>query len=269
MMERMDVSKGAGSEPLKYDAGHGDEIARLVERYNRMAENVRRSASALAQSERESAWREMAMQVAHEIKNPLTPMKLGIQQLERRAKDGTTDPSDLRERVVSLSEVLQGQIDVLSRIADEFSTLARLPHGEMRAVSLRSILEQVVDLLSKPRVGPELHMEGDLELECDADQMVRLFQNLVLNAQQAIGNGAGTVGIHVFHDPIRVEVVDSGPGMDSETLERIFEPRFTTRGSGSGLGLPMVKAIADRHGSRVECRSEPGAGTVFTLVWND
>ena len=112
-------------------------------------------------------------------------------------------------------------------------------------------------------------MEGDLELECDADQMVRLFQNLVLNAQQAIGNGAGTVGIHVFHDPIRVEVVDSGPGMDSETLERIFEPRFTTRGSGSGLGLPMVKAIADRHGSRVECRSEPGAGTVFTLVWND
>ena len=268
MMERMDVARDEGFEPLRYSAGRGDEISRLVERYNSMAENVRRSAAALAKTERESAWREMAMQVAHEIKNPLTPMKLGIQQLERRAVDGNVDAEELRQRVVALSEVLQGQIDVLSRIADEFSTLARLPQGEMKAASLRGILEQVVELLAKPEVGPALVMEGDVEVECDADQMVRLFQNLVLNAQQAIGNGSGDIEIRVVCDPVRVEVADSGPGMDADTLARIFEPRFTTRGSGSGLGLPMVKAIASRHGCRVECRSLPGEGTVFTVVWS-
>jgi len=267
-MERREVARDEGFEPLRYSAGRGDEISRLVERYNSMAENVRRSAAALAKTERESAWREMAMQVAHEIKNPLTPMKLGIQQLERRAVDGNVDAEELRQRVVALSEVLQGQIDVLSRIADEFSTLARLPQGEMKAASLRGILEQVVELLAKPEVGPALVMEGDVEVECDADQMVRLFQNLVLNAQQAIGNGSGDIEIRVVCDPVRVEVADSGPGMDADTLARIFEPRFTTRGSGSGLGLPMVKAIASRHGCRVECRSLPGEGTVFTVVWS-
>ena len=267
MMERMDVSSDAGPEPLRYSAPAGDEIGVLVKRYNRMAENVRRSAVALAQSERESAWREMAMQVAHEIKNPLTPMKLGIQQLERRAKDEAVDAEEIRQRVVSLSEVLQGQIDVLSRIADEFSTLARLPQGEIEVVSLRGILEQVVELLVQPGVGPTLDMEGDQDVECDPDQMVRLFQNLVLNAQQAIGQGKGAVRIHVTHAPLCVEVVDSGPGMTEETLARIFEPRFTTRGSGSGLGLPMVKAIADRHGCTVACTSAIGEGTTFRVVW--
>jgi signal transduction histidine kinase len=268
MMDRMDVSNDAGFEPLRYTAPAGDEIGVLVNRYNKMADNVRRSTAALAQSERESAWREMAMQVAHEIKNPLTPMKLGIQQLERRAKDDTVDSGELRERVVSLSDVLQGQIDVLSRIADEFSTLARLPQGEITAVSLRSVLEQVVELWAKPEVGPVLVMEGDAVIECDADQMVRLFQNLVLNALQAVGNGPGEVIIKVFHQPLCVEVVDTGPGMKPEILARIFEPRFTTRGSGSGLGLPMVKAIAGRHGCRVECTSTLGEGTVFRVVWS-
>lgn len=269
MMERMDVTRDEGFEPLRYAAGAGDEIALLVDRYNRMAENVRSSALALARSERESAWRGMAMQVAHEIKNPLTPMKLGIQQLERRARNPEVDRETLGEGVVSLSEVLQGQIDLLSRIAGEFSTLARLPQGELVSTSLREILERVVKLCGIPGVGPRLEMEGDVEVSCDPDQVMRLFQNLILNAQQAVAGRDGEVWLRVCTDPMRVEVVDDGPGMDAGLLSRVFEPHFTTRGTGSGLGLPIVKAIADRHGWAVECRSEPGKGAVFSVILAD
>lgn len=265
LMDRMDVSKEEGYEPLHYASGQGDEIGVLVERYNRMVENVRRSAAALAKSERESAWREMAMQVAHEIKNPLTPMKLGVQQLERRALADGVALADLQGRVKELSEVLQGQIDLLARIADEFSTLARLPQGEMKPQSLRRVLENVVRLHAVPEVGPSLEMDGDVEVVCDADQLARLIQNLVINAQQAIGQRAGKVTIMVSQDPLVVTVKDSGPGMQPDVASRMFEPQFTTRGGGSGLGLAIVKAIAERHGIGVKCDTSPGKGTSFSL----
>ena len=265
MMERMDVSADVGFEPLRYAAGEGDEIALLVKRYNQMADNVRRSAAALAKSERESAWREMAMQVAHEIKNPLTPMKLGVQQLERRALDESADPRDVQQRVSELSAVLQGQIDLLARIADEFSTLARLPQGEMKPHSLRRILENVVRLHEKPHMGPTLSMTDDVEVVCDEDQFGRMVQNLVINAQQAIGEGEGKVEIVVNQNPIELIVRDSGPGMSDEVAARMFEPRFTTRGGGSGLGLAIVKAIADRHGMDVKCNTSHGKGTSFVM----
>ena len=265
MMERMDVTQDTGFEPLEYHTDGGDEIARLVERYNRMAENVRRSAAALAKSERESAWREMAMQVAHEIKNPLTPMKLGIQQMERRALNPDSDSADLRERVVKLSATLQGQIDLLARIADEFSSMARLPQGEFRVLSLRGVLEAVVELHGKPEMGPTLIMEGDAQIKGDRDQIIRLFGNLVLNAQQAIGSRPGKVEIRVNADVSEVEVEDNGPGMPPEVAHKAFEPRFTTRGSGTGLGLAIVKAIADRHQWAIEFISEEGKGTRFLI----
>lgn len=264
MMERMDVSRDDRPEPLRFDGRGAGEIATLVDRYNRMAEKARASALALAQSERESAWREMAMQVAHEIKNPLTPMKLGIQQLERRAKDATEQESDLREQIITLSTTLQGQIDLLVRIAEEFSTLARLPQGELRTLELRPLLEGVVALYAGAEAGVSLDMEGDWSLEADEDQLRRLLSNLMLNALQALQGGEGEVVLRARED--RLEVEDNGPGMPPEIAERAFEPQFTTRGSGSGLGLAMVKAIADRHGWSVEFDSELGRGTVFRVL---
>ena len=266
LMDRMDVTRDEAAEPLQYASAEGDEIGALVLRYNRMAEKVRRSAMALAQSERESAWREMAMQVAHEIKNPLTPMKLGIQQLERRALDDGSDAEDLRDRIVALSATLQGQIDLLSRIAGEFSTLARLPQGNMVPLSLRALLEEVVTLHAVDGMGPTIRGEGDIEVEADADQLKRLFANLVLNAQQAIGDGPGEVWIQLDVKARVVSVTDSGPGMDAEVAKRAFEPQFTTRGTGSGLGLAMVKAIAERHSWGVEFDSKPGAGADFRVL---
>ena len=264
MMERMDVSRDDRAEPLRFDGRGAGEIATLVDRYNRMAEKARASALALAQSERESAWREMAMQVAHEIKNPLTPMKLGVQQLERRALDPNEDSEALRERMVSLSRTLQGQIDLLVRIADEFSTLARLPQGDMVALQLRPLMEAVVELHDMPGIALSLEMEEEVVIQADEDQVRRLMSNLILNAQQAMGEKGGTVVLKV--DGHTIEVVDDGPGMPKEVADRAFEPRFTTRGSGSGLGLAIVKAIADRHGWGVEFDSEPSRGTTFRIL---
>ena len=264
MMERMDVSRDDRPEPLRFDGRGAGEIATLVDRYNRMAEKARASALALAQSERESAWREMAMQVAHEIKNPLTPMKLGIQHLERRAKDAAEQESDLREQIITLSTTLQGQIDLLVRIAEEFSTLARLPQGELRTLELRPLLEGVVALYAGAEAQVSLDMEGDWSLEADEDQLRRLLSNLMLNALQALQGGEGEVVLRARED--RLEVEDNGLGMPPEIAARAFEPQFTTRGSGSGLGLAMVKAIADRHGWGVEFDSELGRGTVFRVL---
>lgn len=264
MMERMDVSRDDRPESLRFDGRGAGEIATLVDRYNRMAEKARASALALAQSERESAWREMAMQVAHEIKNPLTPMKLGIQQLERRALDPNEDSEALRNRMVSLSRTLQGQIDLLVRIAEEFSTLARLPQGELRTLELRPLLEGVVALYAGAEAQVSLDMEGDWSLEADEDQLRRLLSNLMLNALQALQGGEGEVVLRARED--RLEVEDNGPGMPPEIAARAFEPQFTTRGSGSGLGLAIVKAIADRHGWSVEFDSELGRGTVFRVL---
>lgn len=264
MMERMDVSRDDRPEPLRFDGRGAGEIATLVDRYNRMAEKARASALALAQSERESAWREMAMQVAHEIKNPLTPMKLGIQQLERRAKDAAEQESDLREQIITLSTTLQGQIDLLVRIAEEFSTLARLPQGELRTLEMRPLLEGVVALYAGAEARVSLDIEGDWSLKADEDQLRRLLSNLMLNALQALQGGEGEVVLRARED--RLEVEDNGPGMPPEIAARAFEPQFTTRGSGSGLGLAIVKAIADRHGWSVEFDSELGRGTVFRVL---
>ena len=168
---------------------------------------------------------------------------LGIQQLERRALDADSDPAELKDRIVALSSTLQGQIDLLSRIAAEFSTLARLPQGELLALSLKRLLEEVVLLHGVEGVGPTLRCDGDIEVEGDADQLKRLFSNLIINAQQAIGDGPGKVWVVLDASEQCIVVKDSGPGMTKEVADRVFEPRFTTRGGGSGLGLAMVKAI--------------------------
>ena len=206
------------------------------------------------------------MQVAHEIKNPLTPMKLGIQQMEKRARDEEQDADELRKRFVSLSATLQGQIDLLARIADEFSTLARFatagPGSRVVACDAR-VHGGVAPTARNPAF---LDMEGEFKVQADEDQLRRLLSNLILNAQQAIGDGPGEVTLSVRGGAL--EVIDDGPGMPEEVAQHAFEPRFTTRGSGSGLGLAMVKAICDRHGWTVEFESKPAEGTTFRVAFN-
>ena len=180
--------------------------------------------------------------------------------------DEAQEAEALRSQIVDLSATLQGQIDLLVRIADEFSTLARLPQGEVARVSLRSVLESVVSLHQRAGQDLVLEMASDAAIEADEDQLRRMLGNLILNAQQAVEEKGSRVVVRATEQMIEVE--DDGPGMPQEVAERAFEPQFTTRGSGSGLGLAIVKAICDRHGWRVEFESISVTGTAFRILFD-
>jgi two-component system nitrogen regulation sensor histidine kinase NtrY len=251
-------------ESIEFDGS--DEVSRLVRQYNRMVDNVRESAEALAHSEREGAWRQMAMQVAHEIKNPLTPMKLGIQQLERAIGD---EADDLNDRFEKLAAMLHAQIDSLSRMATGFGSLARLSSTAHVRLQVEDVLSDVCSLHAREATGPVAPALTNATVMGDREQLVRLFGNLVLNAQQAIGSGSGTVELRASEhkDSLEIAVVDNGPGVPSDLVGRIFEPQFTTRGSGSGLGLAICRAIAEDHGAVLDWHESPGGGATFTVTW--
>lgn len=242
-----------------------DEVGELVREYNRTLKELVRSAELLARSERESAWREMARQVAHEIKNPLTPMRLGIQMLQRSQADGAPD---LPQRTARLCSTLIEQIDALSNIASAFSDFAQMPRPDMQPLDLSSILAGVHDL---HRNQPGMHIglslpDRPVVVRADRDQLIRIFNNLVKNAIQAIPDGReGQIDIilHVDEDSAVATVRDNGCGMTSEVRERIFVPRFSTKTSGMGLGLAMVKGIVEGMGGSIDLETESDHGTTF------
>lgn len=261
------MEKGAATGKVEaIDFSGSEEISRLVRQYNRMVDDVRSSSEALANSEREGAWRQMAMQVAHEIKNPLTPMKLGIQQFERAIGD---DPADLNEKFKKLAAMLHTQIDSLNRMATGFGSLARLSNRAHEPVHISDVLSDVCSLHNITGLGPDQAPETAAEVSGDREQLVRLFGNLVLNAQQAIGSGPGKVSFKVLVSEglLKVAVVDNGPGIPKELLPQIFDPQFTTRGSGTGLGLAICRSIAEMHEAQVDCHETPGGGATFTVTW--
>ncbi|MFM1875257.1 MAG: hypothetical protein RL266_994 [Bacteroidota bacterium] len=257
---------------LKLDAANrsiewksNDEIGELVEEYNRTLNELVRSAEMLARSERESAWREMAKQVAHEIKNPLTPMKLSIQMLQRSMADGA---DDLNERIERTSRTLIEQIDTLSNIATEFSSFAQMPRSNIEQVELRQLLESTSLLYqnSEADVVLDLHVNGPCTVEADKEQLVRVFNNLIKNGIQAAADGIRpmiTITLQQVETELIIAVQDNGTGIPEELQERIFVPNFTTKSSGMGLGLAMVKNIVEGANGRIWFQTDPTTGTVF------
>ncbi|MCE2845880.1 MAG: ATP-binding protein [Sphingobacteriales bacterium] len=237
----------------RIDWKHRDEFGRLVEAYNRMLEELEQSAGQLARSERESAWREMARQVAHEIKNPLTPMKLGVQHLERVMLEGGTDAEEKAKRI---SRTLVEQIDTLAGIATAFGDFARMPGTALKAINAIPIIEDTVALYSN---GTETHIEFDHEANelmvlGDKDQLTRILGNLVKNAVQAIPEDRqGRIRILVERGDqvVVLSVLDNGSGIPESQRKNLFVPEFTTKTSGTGLGLAMVKAMAEGMGGSV------------------
>lgn len=245
---------------------HGDdEVGELVREYNRTLNELVRSAEMLARSERESAWREMARQVAHEIKNPLTPMRLGIQMLQRSQADGAPD---LPERTERMCKTLIEQIDSLSNIASAFSDFAQMPRPEMQSVDLAAVLSGVHDL---HRNQPGMHIglsvpDGPVVVRADRDQLIRIFNNLIKNAIQAIPDdreGRIEIILRVDENNATASVCDNGSGMTLEVRERIFVPRFSTKSSGMGLGLAMVKGMVEGMGGTISLETVPDQGTTF------
>ncbi|MBL4592872.1 MAG: GHKL domain-containing protein, partial [Flavobacteriales bacterium] len=224
-----------------------DEIGALVFEYNKKVLELEKNATLLVKSERESAWREMAKQVAHEIKNPLTPMKLSIQQLQRIAKD---NPEDLNERINRTAKTLIEQIDTLTKIANEFSSFAKMPKANAEEFNLIPTIETTIDLYKEEKIAISLVDEcnGIANIVADKDQISRVFNNLIKNAIQAIPStieGKITVFISQKENNYLIEIKDNGTGIADDKKDKIFVPNFTTKTTGMGLGLAMVKNIVE------------------------
>jgi nitrogen fixation/metabolism regulation signal transduction histidine kinase len=255
---------GKPNEPLFWK--RKDEIGSLINEYNRMLEELHRSAEKLARSERENAWREMAKQVAHEIKNPLTPMKLSVQHLERAMKD---KHQQLPEIVKRISSTLIEQIDTLSSIASAFSDFAIMPKAETAKLDLIPVLENLVQLYSEnDNVNITLDKNGSEHLYMlgDKDYAVRIFTNLIKNAIQAIRpgtKGCVKISVETFIDHFVIAVEDNGQGISEEQRKKIFVPNFTTKTTGTGLGLAMVKALVEALNGEVWFDTEVDKGSTF------
>jgi len=254
---------GQKNEPIKWQ--RNDEIGALITEYNNMIAALEQSAQKLAQSERESAWREMAKQVAHEIKNPLTPLKLGLQLLEKSWRD--KDPK-FDQKFERFSKSFVEQIESLSSIASEFSAFAKMPDTRIVRMDIFEALTQAVTIFKQMDNIRIIFNPPDSQffINADRDQLLRCFNNLLKNAIEAIPpDRQGTIEINylITSKNILLSVKDNGNGIPDNLREKIFEPNFTTKSSGTGLGLAFVKNSIENAGGKVWFETTIGAGTIF------
>lgn len=259
------VQFGQHNEHIYYNKE--DEIGSLVKDYNQKLEELEFAAQQLAKSERESAWREMAKQVAHEIKNPLTPMKLSVQQL-LRSYDASDPKSEEKLRKVANSII--EQIDALTKISNEFSNFAKMPlptEEELNIVSLISSSKQL--FLEEGRVSIKVKSDvPEALIRADKNQMIRVFNNLFKNAIQASAEKEKSeikVVIETTETHVKIFVQDNGVGIDEDQQSKIFVPYFTTKSTGTGLGLAMVRQIIENHRGTIDFETEKGVGTTFII----
>ena len=257
------------NEPLYWE--RNDEIGMLIKEYNYMLVKLEESAKQLRDAEREKAWREMAKQVAHEIKNPLTPMKLGIQQLVRTYNAG--DPR-FTERFHKVSESIIEQIDSLSKIATEFSAFAKLPETNLTKINLVEEILTAMNLFNSSTHTSILLTNNTNDKEVfilgDRDQVLRSFNNLFKNAIEA-STGRKKVRIDInlnYKDDqwIVIRIDDNGYGIAEEVIPNIFKPNFTTKSSGTGLGLAFVKQTVTGIGGRIRFITKANVGTTFIIT---
>ncbi len=261
------VIYGKSNEKIQWK--RNDEIGKLINEYNRMVDELENSAKLLAKSERESAWREMAKQVAHEIKNPLTPMKLNIQYLYKAWKDKAPD---WENRLKTFTYSLIEQIDTLSKIATEFSDFAKMPITHKNKVDIVPLVKNVADLYNdKEEVVIKIVNKtgSQVLIYADREQLLRVFNNLITNSLQAKRPNTKCI-IHIIEEReqnfCKISIIDNGKGIPKEQQEKIFSPSFTTKSSGMGLGLAMVKNIVEITGGRIKFESEVDVGTSF-YIW--
>ena len=243
----------------------GSEIEILVDAYNNMIDQLEESAIKLAKSEREQAWREMAKQVAHEIKNPLTPMRLSVQSFERKFNP---EDENIREKLSEYSKTLIQQIDVMSAIASAFSDFAKMPTQNKEEIEVISVIKLAIDIFNDESI--QFHSEEkELFAFLDKTQLIRVLTNLVKNALQATEeteNPEIIVDVSSESEFLKISVSDNGKGITNELKELIFEPKFTTKTSGMGLGLAMIKNIIEAYDGNISFTSEKNKGTTFTVI---
>lgn len=241
------------------------EINSLIKAYNAMVDELEESATMLAQSEREQAWREMAKQVAHEIKNPLTPMRLTVQSFQR--KFDANDPN-LKQKLDDYSKTLIQQIDTMSSVASAFSNFASMPAQQNETLNVVEVVEFSLDIFNEEYIHFESE-SAEIITIMDRTQLVRIITNLVKNAIQAIpeyqDEKSILVAIKRIENNVKISVKDNGIGIETQNIDRIFEPKFTTKNSGMGLGLGIIKNIIENYKGTITFETEYGKGTNFTV----
>lgn len=250
------------NQPLIWNSD--DEIGLMVKEYNQMLFKLGESKAELEQTQRERAWRDIAQQVAHEIKNPLTPMKLTLQQLERTLTSGNHTSEKTAKAVASLLT----QVETLNEIASSFSSFAKMPEPVMHPLELVSLLKRIVDLLMHS--GDLLFNSASKEAFVLADEQLlgRTFSNIILNAFQSAQPGKAMqvkVTLREENGFYIIEIEDSGKGIEPNEAERIFSPYFTTKQSGSGLGLAISKQAIEQMKGRIWFETEMGKGSIFFI----
>ncbi|MGC1471125.1 MAG: ATP-binding protein [Psychroserpens sp.] len=244
-----------------------EEISTLVNSYNSMIDELEESAVKLATNEREQAWREMAKQVAHEIKNPLTPMRLSVQSFQRKF-----DPQDEKifQKVDEYSQTLIQQIDTMSSIASAFSNFAKMPAQQNEMLNVPNIVKLGLDIFSEDYIVFSSE-DDEIMANFDRTQLIRVVTNLVKNGIQSIPSEQETPRIEVRvateADMVIITVEDNGIGISEEIGQKIFEPKFTTKSSGMGLGLAMVKNIMETYNGTITFTSQLGRGTIFKVIF--
>ena len=241
------------------------EINLLIKAYNGMVDELEKSAAKLAQSEREEAWREMAKQVAHEIKNPLTPMRLTVQSFER--KFDANDP-ELKQKLKDYSETLIQQIDTMSSVASAFSNFASMPAQQNETLNVIEVVELALDIFNEDYIIFE-SQEKEIISKMDRTQLIRIITNLVKNAIQSIPEHQEKKSVLVTVKREKGNVVilvkDNGIGIEQQNIDRIFEPKFTTKNSGMGLGLGIIKNIIENYKGTITFETKFGNGTTFAV----
>ncbi len=245
-----------------------DEIGELADAYNQMVKDLKKVREELALAERDAAWSEMARQIAHEIKNPLTPMKLNIQHLQRQVANGNKSVEDLKPLIERISGTLINQIESLSTISSDFSKFAKPVTGVYEKTDLRRIVTQVISLFDNYeqltiRFEP---FEEPVMVVVIADEINRVLINLIKNSIEASENHAEVdILLERNSDSVSLFITDKGSGISAENSEKIFTPNFSTKTSGTGLGLAICKKIMEAHKGSIHFSSSNGNGTTFRL----
>ncbi len=247
------------NQPLQWKSE--DEIGLMVREYNRMLATLEQSKIQLANTQKESAWREMAQQVAHEIKNPLTPMKLTLQQMELNAR---ADESKLKS-----IRLLLDQVELLNDIASSFSTFAKMPTPQLQPVELMSLLNSVVALYASQE-GQTVELKALVQrvvVRGDEKLLARVFSNLILNGLQssATRKASVCVNVEIHENRVVIDIKDNGDGIPEDYKSKIFTPYFSSKQLGSGLGLPIVKQGVEQCEGTIHFITQIGSGTVFQV----
>lgn len=252
------------NEKIELEAS-SQEIELLIEAYNSMVDKLEESAVKLAQSEREQAWREMAKQVAHEIKNPLTPMRLTVQSFQRKFD---VNDSNITQKLDDYSKTLLQQIDTMNSVASAFSNFASMPAQQNEQINLINVVRLALEIFNENYIRFETN-ENEIFTNMDRTQLIRVITNLVKNATQSIQdntiNPSIIVTVYKENSNAIITVKDNGIGISEENKPYVFEPKFTTKTSGMGLGLGIIKKIIENYSGTITFESQPNVGTKFIV----